>query len=92
MAFVLRSATCLAYEPRLSWVRSFWDDERKESHCVYWATEPAWLIRHARNSRIPCDEVTKVGENHPSQWAHIYDDFGLPRHWESSDSAAVRWS
>ena len=85
---ILRAATCVSYEPGLSCVRSFWGDERKESHCVYWATDPAQITTHARYSRIPCDEITEVGENHPSLWAQVYDDFGLPRHWESSDATA----
>ncbi len=40
---------------------------------------------HARKSGLPCDAVELVLENHPSQWAHLFDLMSLPRHWEEEE-------
>jgi Protein of unknown function (DUF4242) len=77
-----RAATSLASMPGVGWVRSFWDAGRKQGWCAYLATAPSIIEEHAAQSRIPCDEITEVVENLPSQWAQVYDGFGLPRHWE----------
>jgi hypothetical protein len=86
----MRTAQCAAEIPSLSWVRSYWDDERKESACVFLAPDKATIGEHIRRSRVPADSVEQVGENHPALWAHVYDSLGIPRHWELAELATAR--
>ncbi len=67
-ATALRAADCAPDFPGIGWVRSFWIEETKQSHCVYWATDPELLRAHAERSRMPCDAIRRVDELLPSQW------------------------
>lgn len=86
-AAIFRSASCMGGVPGISWERSFWDEERNRSRCVYRATNPELIRQHAELSRIPCDEIQEVTEQLPSNWADWFDAHGLPHHWEQTPAA-----
>jgi hypothetical protein len=78
----MRTAQCATEIPDLSWVRTYWDDELKQSSCIFQAPKKATVEEHIWRSRLPAESVDQVGENHPALWADVYDSFGIPRHWE----------
>jgi len=82
-AAALMSATCLSGYPTIRWERSFWDQERVRSHCVYLATSPEEIRRHAASAHIPCDTITPVEEVLPAQFEHVYDSYGIDKSWLS---------
>ncbi len=83
-ALSFRSANCLAGFPGLGWERSYWDAERKVSRCIFRSPASALVREHATRVRMPCNSVEDVTFVDPAAWAWLYDQFGLPHHWESS--------
>ena len=79
----MRAAFCASMISGISWVRSYWDEERKFSRCFYRAISPAFLEDHARRTVMPVDAIDEVHESGPSSFSGLYDGFGLPLHWES---------
>ncbi|MGE0601753.1 MAG: nickel-binding protein [Dehalococcoidia bacterium] len=62
------------------WVRSYWDSKNALSWCVYRAE-----TRNGQSAAVlprSFRRVESVAEVHPSEWAWVYETFGLPRHWE----------
>lgn len=59
-AAAIRSLWCLVNFPNLKWLRSTWDAERGELHCLYESPDVATIREHARSAQIPCDEVREV--------------------------------
>jgi hypothetical protein len=59
----LRAAFCTyAFDGEVRWVRSYFDAAASEIHCIYEATSPEQLQRHAALAHLPCDEVVEVTE------------------------------
>ncbi len=87
-AAAFRSAHCLGFEQNIFWVRSYWDDERKSSRCVYQATGEGVIRAHAELARIPCDRIDRVTEARPESYAWAYDALGVPRHRERGVNGA----
>lgn len=77
-AAAFRSAHCLGFDRDISWTRSFWDDERKFSRCIYLATSTEAIQLHARRARIPCDAIDPALEICPQDWEHLYLSEQLP--------------
>jgi hypothetical protein len=90
-AAVLRSGSCMGNFD-ISWVRSYWDDDRKRSSCIYLAPEAELIRKHAELARIACDSIQEVTEQLPSEFASLYDAFGLPRHWEGETESVAQTS
>ena len=82
-AAAFRSGHCLAYEENIYWLRSYWDEERKFSRCIYQATDEERIRRHARIARLPCDAIDVVTEDRPENWAWAFDAMGMPHIWEA---------
>lgn len=78
----LRSGQCAAEIPRLYWVRTYWSEEDRKAWCIFRAPNAELVAQHSRRSVLPADWIQEVSENHPRDWGHIYNAFGLPRHWE----------
>jgi len=66
----------------VTWMRSYVDAERSLARCVVEAPSREAVQQHARACGLPSAAEEAVGEDHPAFWAHIYDSFYLPRHWE----------
>lgn len=63
-----RAVICGYEYEGLRWIRSYWDEEAGQLHCLYEAVDEEQIRDHARRSRIPCDEVSEVVELLP----HLY--------------------
>ena len=65
------------------WIRSFWDADRKHSRCIF-AAHDAEAVRAAISNAPGCvAHILPVLEEHPSAWAEMYDQLGVPRSWEA---------
>jgi hypothetical protein len=82
-AAVFRSADCLRAFNGVRWERSFWDPARSLSHCVYRAPSKAIIAEHAALARIPANNIDEAVEAHPSQWAEMFESFGVPKYWDA---------
>jgi hypothetical protein len=59
----LRAAFCTyAFGGEVRWHRSYFDAAAGEIHCIYEATSPEQLQRHAALAHLSCDEVVEVTE------------------------------
>jgi hypothetical protein len=54
-----RAIACAVNYPGLRWLHSYWDTSG-QLFCVYEAEDESQIREHARQSRIPCDEVISV--------------------------------
>jgi hypothetical protein len=54
-----RAIACAVNYPGLRWLHSYWDTSGR-LFCVYEAEDESQIREHARQSRIPCDEVRPV--------------------------------
>jgi hypothetical protein len=59
-ATALRAVACLAMFPELTWLRSYYDDERGQLTCIYQTDQPEKIPEHAAAAYIPCDAVHEV--------------------------------
>ena len=85
---IKRSTLCIGEHDELAWDRSYGDAALRNSWCIFWAPNAQMLEDHAHWTRLPCDTVDEVVEVLPSEWAHVYDGLGLPRHWEIVPAAS----
>lgn len=82
-ALTFRAANCLSeIFPGVRWERSFWDEERRQSACIYFAPSAELLWRHANVVRINCESVEAVTEALPWEWEGVYDAYGVPKYWK----------
>jgi hypothetical protein len=68
-AAALRAITCLAAYPEITWLRSFYDEEKGQLTCVYQTEQPEKIPEHAAAAHIPCDAVHLVREFTPADLA-----------------------
>jgi hypothetical protein len=54
-----RAIACAVNYPGLRWIHSYWDISG-QLFCVYEAEDESQIRGHAKQSRIPCDEVKQV--------------------------------
>jgi len=66
-----RALACLHAFPELRWLRSYYDPERRSSHCYYETDRPEQIREHAGAARIPCGAITRVLEITAAMWAGI---------------------
>ena len=85
----MRSGQCAAEIPRLYWVRSYWSEADRKGWCVFRAPDAELVAKHSARTIIPCDWIEEAAENHPRDWARIYDSFNLPHHWEREGELAA---
>jgi len=88
-SLTFRSANCIGSYPGLWWERSYWDDGRKVSRCLFRAPNAGVIRAHAERVRMPCGAVEEVTFVDPADWGWLYDVFGLPRHWESAQTTTA---
>ena len=67
-AAIFRSLTCAGAFPGLTWVRSFYNAERKQSLCIYEANCEDDIKRHSQLASVPYDSIFEVGELTPDQF------------------------
>jgi hypothetical protein len=63
-----RAAACLLKFRDLTWLRSYYDEGRQHSTCLYWATSVEQIRQHAEAASIPCDRITEVVEMLPDDF------------------------
>ena len=61
-AAAVRGRLCSIYFEGINWVRSFFDEARYLSRCIYEATTPNEAREHAHAGGLPCDHVRAVSE------------------------------
>ena len=67
-AAIFRSLTCAGAFPGLTWVRSFYNPEHKQSLCIYEAECEDDIKRHSKLASVPYDSILEVGELTPDQF------------------------
>ncbi len=79
----IETANAQFQKSNVIWMRSFWDAERQLSRCIFAADSEeelqAALQGHAQISL----EIAPILEEHPSNFADMYDTLGIRRHWEA---------
>ena len=64
-----RSLSCLMYHPGLAWLRSYWDPAKESTICIYEAADEEQIRLHAQRAGLPCDEISRVEEVDPAEYA-----------------------
>ena len=62
----------------VTWIRSFWDAQRKSSRCIF-AAESSSRVAEALGGEVT---VLPVVEGHPSELVEMYDQWGIEHSWE----------
>jgi hypothetical protein len=71
------------------WLRSFWEQRRSTSVCIFAAASEQAAAAAVETPGARLEQFAKVETDHPSFWAHMYDTMGLPRHWEEAMPAGA---
>lgn len=70
-ASAYRAIVCGYQFPEIKWVRSYWDRAAGQLLCLYEAKDVAQIEEHARQSRIPCDDVREITEFGPEPYVGV---------------------
>lgn len=64
------------------WLRSYWDAENRSSRCIFAAASPGTVSRALASGFASAVDIQPVLSDHPSAWVAMYDQMGLPHHWD----------
>ncbi|MEO8541252.1 MAG: hypothetical protein ABI577_16040 [bacterium] len=86
----LTQANAAAQTDMAVWVRSFWDAERRTARCIFAACNAEAVGAAIKETPATEVAISPVLEEHPSAWAEVYDQAGVPKSWETDSAAAPK--